>query len=113
MRRLNSACDSGKRASPTRAAARQMVNHGHIDINGKRVSIPSYKLEMEDVITIRESSKKKPLFKDLDEKLKEQKVPSWLAFNKEKKEAKVQGLPKISAHELAFDVSQIFQYYSR
>jgi len=97
----------------TRQAARQMVNHGHIDINGKRTTIPSYKVSVGEVITIRENSKKKPLFKDLDEKIKEQRIPSWLALNKEKKEAKVQGLPKVPANELAFDVSQIFQYYNR
>lgn len=99
--------------APTRQAARQMVNHGHIDVNGKRNTIPSYKLDIGNVITIRENSKKKPLFKDIDEKIKEQKIPSWLTLNKDKKEAKVQGLPKIPANELSFDVSQIFQYYSR
>jgi small subunit ribosomal protein S4 len=99
--------------APTRQASRQMVNHGHIDINGKRNTIPSYSLSIGDVITIRENSKKKPLFKDIDEKIKAQKVPSWLALNAEKKEAKVQGLPKVPANELSFDVSQIFQYYSR
>jgi small subunit ribosomal protein S4 len=97
----------------TRQAARQMVNHGHIDVNGKRNTIPSFQVSIGDVITIRENSKKKALFKDIDEKLKEKSVPSWLAFNKDKKEGKVQGLPKIPANEISFDVSQIFQYYSR
>ncbi len=97
----------------TRQATRQMVNHGHIDVNGKRNTIPSYHVSIGDIITIRENSKKKALFNNLDEKLKEQRVPSWLAFNVEKREAKVQGLPKISANELSFNVSQIFQYYSR
>jgi small subunit ribosomal protein S4 len=99
--------------APTRQAARQMVNHGHIDVNGKRNTIPSDKLIVGDIITIRENSKKKGIFNNIDEKIKERKTPSWLALNVEKKEAKVQGLPKISANELSFDVSQIFQYYSR
>jgi small subunit ribosomal protein S4 len=99
--------------APTRQAARQMVNHGHIDVNGKRNTIPSYTLKVGDLITIRENSKKKALFANVDEKIKEQKIPSWLALNTEKKEAKVQGLPKIPENELSFDVSQIFQYYSR
>jgi small subunit ribosomal protein S4 len=97
----------------TRQAARQMVNHGHIDVNGKRNTIPSSHVIMGDIISIRENSKKKALFKDIEDKLKEQRIPSWLALNKEKKEAKVQGVPKIPANELSFDVSQIFQYYSR
>ncbi len=97
----------------TRQAARQMVNHGHIDVNGKRNTIPSYQVTIGDTISIRENSKKKALFKDLEERLKEQKIPSWLAQGKDKKEAKVQGLPKIAANELSFDVFQIFQYYNR
>ena len=97
----------------TRQAARQMVSHGHINVNGKRNTIPSRHMIVGDIITIRENSIKKPLFKDIDEKLKDAKIPSWLTLNKDKKEAKVQGLPKIPANEIAFDVSQIFQYYSR
>jgi len=97
----------------TRQAARQMVNHGHVNVNGERQTVPSYKVSVGDIIAIRENSKQKPLFKDIAERLKDQKVPSWLAFNLEKKEAKVQGLPKIPENEIAFDVSQIFQYYSK
>jgi len=97
----------------SRQATKQLVNHGHIDVNGKRVSIPSYKVSVGDLITIRERSKAKPIFKDLNEKLKEVRVPSWLSFDIDKKIAKVQGLPKIPANELAFDVSLIFQYYCR
>lgn len=97
----------------TRQATRQIVNHGHINVNGKRLTIPSYKVKVGDIIAIRELSQKKPLFKDLTENLKEVKIPSWLSLNAEKREAKVQGLPKIAANELAFDTSAIFQYYSK
>ena len=97
----------------TRQASRQMVNHGHIDVNGKRNSIPSYSVKVGDVISIRESSKNKTLFKDINEKIKEQKTPSWLALDINKKEAKVQGLPKLATNEVSFDTAQIFQYYSR
>ena len=99
--------------APSRQASRQMVNHGHINVNGKRQTIPSYKVSVGDIISIREGSQKKGLFKDLDERFKEQKVPSWLALNAEKREAKVQGMPKIAPNELSFDVSAIFQYYSK
>ena len=97
----------------TRQAARQMVNHGHINVNGKRMTIPSYTVSVGDVVTIRELSAKKALYKDLDAAIKEQKIPSWLTLDAGKKEAKVQGTPKLAANELAFDVSQIFQYYSK
>ena len=97
----------------TRQAARQMVNHGHINVNGKRLTIPSYTVKVGDMISIRENSQKKPLFKDIATALKEVKTPSWIALNIAKLEGKVQGLPKIAENELAFDVSQIFQYYSK
>ena len=97
----------------TRQAARQFVSHGHIDVNGKRITIPSYTVFVGENISIRERSKGNAIFKDISENLKNQKVPSWLALNLEKKEAKVQGLPKIPSNEIMFDVSAIFQYYSR
>jgi small subunit ribosomal protein S4 len=97
----------------TRQAARQFVSHGHIDVNGKRITIPSYKVSVGEIISIRERSKTSPLFKDLSENLKNQKVPSWLALNIDKKEGKIQGLPKIPQNEIMFDISLIFQYYSR
>ena len=97
----------------SRQAARQFVSHGHINVNGKRLSIPSYKVSVGDIVSIREGSLKKGLFADLNDRLKEQKIPSWLTLDAAKREAKVQGMPKIEARELAFDVSQIFQYYSK
>ena len=97
----------------TRQAGRQFVSHGHIDVNGKRITIPSYKVSVGEIISIRERSKTSPLFKDLSENLKNQKVPSWLALNIDKKEGKIQGLPKIPQNEIMFDISLIFQYYSR
>jgi small subunit ribosomal protein S4 len=97
----------------TRQAARQMVSHGHINLNGKRLTVPSLKVKVGDTVSIRENSQGKTLFKDLDERLKEQKVPSWLALDAAKRTAKVQGLPKIPENEINFDISAIFQFYSR
>jgi len=97
----------------SRQAARQMVSHGHINVNENRVNIPSYKVSLGEIVSIRERSKAKPLFKDLDEKMKEKAVPSWIALDMLKREAKIQGVPKIAPNELKFDISAIFQYYSR
>jgi len=97
----------------SRQASRQMVNHGHFDINGKRETIPSLQVKVGDVITIRERSKTKPIFKDIGEKLKDVKVPSWLALDVAKKTAKVQGAPKMTPAEIAFDIQAIIQFYNR
>lgn len=97
----------------SRQAARQMVSHGHIMVNGKRITIPSYAVHMGDKITIRENSAKKPLFAGLDEKLKNHNAPSWLAFDINKKECKVQGAPKLTALEVNFDTAAVLNFYSR
>jgi small subunit ribosomal protein S4 len=97
----------------TRAAGRQMVSHGHILVNGRRVTIPSFQVSLNDEIKIREGSKKSALFQNLDERLKERQSPSWIAFDMEKKEAKVQGAPKAVATEVAFDLGSVIEFYSR
>ncbi len=99
--------------APTRQSARQMVSHGHITVNGTRVTIPSYAVHLGDKIAIRENSSKKALFNGLDEKLKGHNVPSWLAFDAVKKECKVQGAPKLNPVEVNFDPAAVLNFYSR
>lgn len=97
----------------TRAFARQIVTHGHILINGKKATFPSYQVKVGDIIAIREGSKKSPMFSTLSEKMKTYNTPSWLAFNLEKMEWKIQGVPTIARTELLFDVGVILEFYSR
>lgn len=99
--------------APTRQSARQMVSHGHIKVNGVKITIPSYAVHLGDKITIRESSLKKPLFAGLEEKLKAHAVPSWLSFDLAKKESKVQGAPKLNPIEVNFDPAAVLNFYSR
>ena len=96
----------------SRSFARQMVSHGHIQVNGRRTNIPSYELHVGDKISIHPGSAKKPLFATLDEKLKTITPPSWMKFNSEKKEAEVQGAPK-TANDIQFSLGAIFEFYSR
>src|SRR3989344_1798142 len=70
--------------APTRSSARQLVNHGHILVNGKKVTIPSYRVKIGDKISIREGSKAKNVFKDLSSFLKKYEAPVWISLNKEK-----------------------------
>src|SRR3989344_5867967 len=65
----------------TRILARQMVSHGHITVNGKKSTIPSQRVKIGDVIAVREGSKTSTLFVDLDKKLKDYVIPSWLKFD--------------------------------
>lgn len=97
----------------TRQASRQMVSHGHIKVNGDKITIPSYKVSVNDKITIREQSKAKTLFAGLDEKLKDHKVPAWLTLDTVKKEAKIAALPKLAISEINFDPAAVLNFYSR
>lgn len=99
--------------APTRQAARQLVSHGHIRINGKKVTIPSYQVVTGEKISIRENSLSKPLFATLDERLKGREVPSWLKLDTEKKTVEVQGIPKMVPSELPFDLLVVIEFYSR
>jgi small subunit ribosomal protein S4 len=97
---------------PTRSFSRQVVSHGHIRVNGKKVTIPSFRVKKGDIISIKPSSLKKPLFADLEERLKNYNPPAWLKYDHEKKEAVVQAMPTLST-DLVFDMTSVLQYYSR
>lgn len=97
----------------SRAAARQLVNHGHVAINGKRVSIPSYQVRKGESISLTEKTMKSKLTENLLASLKKYEAPTWLAQEQNKLEAKVLAAP--TADELG-DVSSIgliVEYYSR
>lgn len=65
----------------TRSAARQLVNHGHVTVNGNKVDIPSYIVSIGDEISIKTSTQKKDFVKNNAEELKSVKVPRWLDKN--------------------------------
>jgi small subunit ribosomal protein S4 len=99
--------------APSRGAARQMVAHGHLRVNGKKVNIPSYQVQVGDVISIREGSKNKVIFGALGEELKAIQWPSWMTVDAEKREVSVIGEPTTDMTELLFDVKQVLQFYTR
>ncbi len=99
--------------APTRQAARQMVSHGHITLNGRRVKSPSFVVSKEDIISVRQGSKASPLFTDIYEKLKDLKQPEWFLFDAEKLEGRVVSLPKYDRTANHFDLAPVLEYYSR
>ena len=95
----------------SRAESRQIVNHGHITVNGKRVNIPSFLVSVDDVIAIRENKKELPMFKEL----KDVKVvmPKWLEFNAEKLSGKINALPQRDDIDLNVKEHLIIELYSK
>lgn len=95
----------------SRAEARQIVNHGHICVNGKKVDIPSYQVKAGDIISIKENKRNIEMFKAL----KEVKVvlPKWLEFDATKLEGKVLDLPRRDDIDLNIEEHLIVEHYSR
>ena len=97
----------------SRATARQLINHGHFEVNGKRVKSPSFSVNVGDVIKIKSSSKSKGVFRDLTQRLKNFEVQPWLELNKEFFEGKVVALPIVEEAEIPFDMQLLVEFYSR
>lgn len=97
----------------TRAMARQLVNHSYFSVNGKPVNIPSYQVQKGDVVALKESKRKKLIFKDLPADMKKLEAPVWLTMNKEKLEAKTIGEPTLLEANVPVEISLIFEFYSR
>lgn len=97
----------------SRGHARQIVTHGHMTVNGRKVDIPSYRLKVGDKISIREKSLKKPIFAELAEKVADKTTPSWIAYDMKKNVAEIQGMPKMENQELLFNLGSIIEFYSR
>lgn len=97
----------------TRRAARQMVGHGHILVNGRRLNIPSYKVEKSDVISVRPESRPSPLFANRTEAMAETKAPSWIKFEDNGFAIKVEDTPTIEETSAPFSAATVIQFYSR
>lgn len=97
--------------APSRAAARQLVGHGHVLVNGKKVNIPSYRVRVGEVIEIKETAKKSKLFENAAEVIGKKEMPSWLSVDGKKLSAKILNSPTIENPN--FDANSIIGFYSR
>jgi small subunit ribosomal protein S4 len=100
--------------APTRNAARQLVSHGHMLVNGKKANSPSFSVKAGDIIDIKESSKSKKIFANTRTILKKFQTPKWLEIDKDKLSSKVIGLPdKEITSNIPVQVSKVLEFYSR
>ena len=96
----------------TRRMARQVVGHGHIRVNGKKVDIPSYSVKVGDVITMRPTSAEKEMFKALREGTSVL-TPKWLTFDAPNLTGTVNALPAREDIDLQLQENMIVEFYSR
>jgi small subunit ribosomal protein S4 len=98
----------------SRRASRQLVSHGHFNLNGRRVDIPSIRLSAGDSVVLRPSSAKTEYFKHLDElSPAPPDIPAWMKVNRSKGEISVTGLPERDNAEPDIKEQLIVEYYSR
>jgi small subunit ribosomal protein S4 len=100
----------------TRQMARQLVNHGHICVNGEKVDIPSYTVKTGDTVHVREESHNKTPFeiaKEGKEGYEAYTPPAWLSVEREKLSGTIQALPKYDPTTEVFDLTTVIEFYSR
>lgn len=96
----------------TRPQARQLVNHGHFQVNGKKVDIPSYRVRANDVVTVKEKSKDLVAIMHSVESLS-YPVPDWLSVNHDARKIEVTDLPRRDQIDTAINEQLIIELYSK
>jgi small subunit ribosomal protein S4 len=97
----------------SRPQARQLVRHGHLEVNGRKVDIPSYLVQPGDVVMVRPGSRQKAYFRELVEDLPHRAVPDWLSRDDEAMMGRVMALPERKDLDVTLDEQLIVEYYSR
>ena len=97
----------------SRPQARQLVRHGHFEVNGRKVNIPSYLVQPGDVVAVRPNSRQKTGLKEISLDLEHRAVPDWLSRDDEAMSGRVLALPTREHIDVAFNEHLIVEYYSR
>ncbi len=93
--------------------ARQMVSHGHIRVDGRKVTIPSFRVAVGEKIEVRPESRDSKLFEGIQERLKTVEVPKWLKLDAEKLEGECVAHSNLEEERFPFDINLVGQFYSR
>lgn len=98
----------------SRRASRQLMTHGHFELNGRRVDIPSIRLKPTDVLIVRAKSQKSEYFKNLDDVSPTPgEIPGWIKVDRKKFTFSVTGIPTREDAEVDINEQLIVEYYSR
>ena len=99
--------------APTRPAARQLVNHGHLLVNGKAVNIPSFSVKPGDIIKVRDKSKKMDIILNSMKRIKGDLELAWLQLDKAKMQGTFVEIPDRDQMNLTFDERLVVELYSK
>lgn len=97
---------------PSKILIRQMITHGHIKVNQKKVNIPSYQVKQGDIIKIKENSSYLKKIQEIPKDEKEE-IPEWISFDPKKVEIKILNLPTAGDLPKNINAKSIIEFYSR
>lgn len=97
----------------TRAAARQMVSHGHVKVNGRKVNVPSYALKVNDIVEVRDSSVSRQMGTRSLEASTSRAVPDWLSLNRDAFRGVVLRVPSRDEIQPIANEQAVVEFYSR
>jgi small subunit ribosomal protein S4 len=97
----------------SRAQARQLLLHGHFEVNGRKTNIPSYLVKPGDIIAVRDYSRGQVYFKEVSQILDDSQVPAWLSLDPANLAGKVLDLPSRDEIDISLNEQLIVEYYSR
>ncbi|HID87415.1 MAG TPA: 30S ribosomal protein S4, partial [Anaerolineae bacterium] len=97
----------------SRAQARQLVRHGHFEVNGRKTDIPSYLVKPGDEIRVRDRSRKLAYFQAAAKELERKAVPEWMSLDPRSLSGRILELPKREDIDLTLKEQLIVEYYSR
>ncbi|HEX9664377.1 MAG TPA: 30S ribosomal protein S4, partial [Patescibacteria group bacterium] len=97
----------------SRHLARQIIRHGHFQVNGRLVNIPSYQVKDGELISLDPKSKELKIFKNLSKSLQKQTFPEWVSFDINTLEGKILSKPAVDDLKEAYNINLIIEYYSR
>lgn len=101
----------GAAASPR--VARQYVSHGHITLNGRKVTVPSIEVKKGQVVAVKEESRKTAIFQGVEARMEKANPPSWLKVDPKMVRSECLGEPQIDLAALPFDVNLVGEFYAR
>ena len=97
----------------SRTQARQLISHGHFDVNGRKTNVPSYLVTTGDVIAVRDNSKKSTFFKEMAQTLDGSRVPDWLRLDTKNLSGNVVSEPTRDHIDVTLNEQLIVEFYSR
>jgi small subunit ribosomal protein S4 len=97
----------------SRAQARQLVRHGHFNVNGRKVDIPSYQVRLGDVVAVRQASAENPAIQHAMEEVKGRGIPEWLLLDSAARSGRISSLPTREQINLPAQEQLIVELYSK